>query len=190
MRIETLFVQLQCLIQTPFSSTPALIHPSIYSCLDPVFLSLYKSDQSSGRFSLSATLYPAAQITQLAPMLTVPIGYNSVRYLLGKGINIINFGGGYFLQRARGLKAISCISSKWQSFTKHTLVLFSHLPSVQYSGSGMCFRMWDLYYPQTQGTSPRTFPSPSELPPNTGWVVLSHTSSWTKAKAWCAQKHG
>lgn len=34
---EMLFVQLECLIQTPFSITPALIHPSIYSCLDPFF---------------------------------------------------------------------------------------------------------------------------------------------------------
>lgn len=34
---EKLFVQLEYLTQTPFSTTPALIHPSIYSCLDPFF---------------------------------------------------------------------------------------------------------------------------------------------------------
>lgn len=125
---EKLFVQLEYLTQTPFSTTPALIHPSIYSCLDPFFISSQIRSVLGKFHFISNTASCCTDNT--ARMLTLPVGYNSVGYLHGKGRNIINFGSGYFVQLARGLKAISCISSKWQSFTEHTLVLFSHLYSI------------------------------------------------------------
>lgn len=43
---EIMFVHIECSSQTPFSITPALIYPTVYSCLDHLKKSFYKSELS------------------------------------------------------------------------------------------------------------------------------------------------
>lgn len=144
---ETWFAPLEHLIQFAFSITPALIHPSFYSCLNPFEKKDKTKTQNSvqiisefGKFPCISS--PTSCCTDTtACALTLPTAYRSVGHLCGEGRGVINFGGSYFLQLARGLKAISCISAEWQSFRDCTRVLFPWLSPVQCSASGLCFRV-------------------------------------------------